>query len=180
MGPGRAQEILQVDDPRFADLRAWRQGNGLPPQADIAIISASLDFPIPPVLTAGGRRVLVITTENPDPGRVKEIEAQAGRVIVAGKGGVDGALMMQRLAGLGYHTIYSAAGPQILHLLVTGNVLDRLYVTLANRLLGGQPFASILEGPLLVPPVGLKIYEICLDPYALDGSGQLFITYERA
>ena len=27
---GRVQEILQVDDPRFADLREWRVGQGLP------------------------------------------------------------------------------------------------------------------------------------------------------
>jgi riboflavin biosynthesis pyrimidine reductase len=177
---GRAQEILQVDDPRFADLRAWRKSHGLPPQADIVIISASLDFPIPPVLTAAGRRVLVFTTENPDVERVKEIEAQAGQVIVAGKGSVDGALMMDYLAEFGYHSVYSAAGPQVLHLLVTGNVLGRLYLTLANRLLGGKPFATLLEGPLLAAPLGLKISHIYLDPHALDGFGQLFITYARA
>lgn len=177
---GRAQEILQVDDARFADLREWRERNGLSPQADIAIISASLDFPIPPVLTAGGRRVFVITPENPQPKRVSEIEAQAGQVIVAGKGSVDGALMLQRLAKLGYRTVYSAAGPRILHLLVMGGVLDRLYLTYANRILGGPSFATILEGPLLIPPVGLKINEIYLDPHALDGLGQLFVSYDRA
>ena len=177
---GRAQEILQVDDPRFADLRAWRETNGLPPQADIAIISASLDFPIPPVLSAGGRRVVVVTTANPDPVRVAEIEAQAGRVIIAGEKSVDGALMMRQLTDYGYRTIYSAAGPRILHLLVAGGVLDRLYLTYANRLLGGQPFAAILEGPLLVPPVGLRIHELYLDPAALDGYGQLFVSYDRA
>ena len=185
---GRAQEILQVDDPRFADLRDWRKRNGLPPQADIAIISASLDFPIPPVLTAGGRHVLIFTTKNADPARVKEIEAQAGEVIVTqgsadqrggGKSSVDGATMLKHLAEFGYRSIYSAAGPQVLHLLLTGNVLDRLYLTLANRVLGGQPFATLLEGPLLDPPVGMKIVEIFLDPHALDGLGQLFITYSK-
>ena len=44
---GRAQEILQTDDPRFADLRQWRQDRGLSPQPDIAIISGSLNFPVP-------------------------------------------------------------------------------------------------------------------------------------
>ncbi len=28
---GRAQEILRVDDPEFADLKAWRLDQGLPP-----------------------------------------------------------------------------------------------------------------------------------------------------
>ena len=109
---GRAQEILQIDDPRFADIRDWRQARGLKPQPDIAIISGSLRFPIPPVLTAGGRSVVVFTTSDPDPARVAQIEAQAGRVYAVGATSVDGALLAQKMAALGYRSVYSAAGPQ--------------------------------------------------------------------
>jgi riboflavin biosynthesis pyrimidine reductase len=137
---GRAQEILQVDDPRFADLREWRLKRGLPPQPDIAIISGSLQFPIPDVLTAGGRRVVVFTTSDPDPGRVAEIESKAGQVIVAGDKSVDGATLVQRMTELGYRTVYSATGPKVLHLLLAGGALDRLYLTYVNRMLGGRPF----------------------------------------
>ena len=122
---GRAQEILQVDDPAFADLKAWRTANGLSPQPDIAVISGSLRFPIPEVLTAGGRKVVVVTTSNPDPERVTEIEAKAGQVIIAGQERVEGAEMMRKLSELGYKTIYSGAGPKILHLLLAAGVLDR-------------------------------------------------------
>ena len=174
---GRAQEILQVDDPRFADLRAWRQNLGLAPQPDIAIISASLRFPIPQVLTAGRRGVVVFTTANPDPNRVKEIEDQAGQVFVAGEDSVDGARMAQRLTELGYQTVYSAAGPKVLHLLLMGGVLDRLYLTHANRLLGGQPYASIVEGPLLNPATDLTINTMYLDTHGLAGLGQLLVSY---
>jgi riboflavin biosynthesis pyrimidine reductase len=176
---GRAQEILQVDDPRFADLRAWRESRGLAPQPDIAIISGSLRFPIPDVLTAGGRKVVVFTTANPDPDRVKEIEAQAGQVLVAGQTSVDGGEMVQGLTELGYQTVYSSAGPKVLHLLLAGGVLDRLYLTHANRLLGGQPYAGIVEGALLNPATDLKIDTIYLDPVGLDGLGQLFVSYNR-
>lgn len=110
---GNAQEILQVDNPRCADLRDWRQNRGLPPQADIAIVSHSLRFPIPDVLTANGRKVVVFTTANPDPIRVKEIESHAVQVIVAGKDSVDGTTMVQHMTDLDYQTIYSGAGPQI-------------------------------------------------------------------
>lgn len=177
---GRAQEILQVDDPRYADLRAWRVERGLSPQPDIAIISGSLDFPIPPVLVSGGRRALIITAGNPDPAKRKEIELHGVQVIVAGDRGVDGALLVQRLAELGYRTIYSAAGPRVLHLLVSAGVLDGLYLTFANRLLGDRPFSSIIEGPLLVPPVDLKLQHIYLDAQALNGLGQLLVSYQRA
>lgn len=177
---GRAQEILQVDDPHFADLRTWRERSGLAPQADIAVISASLDFPIPAVLESAGRRLVVVTSEGADPARVKEIEGQGGRVIAAGEERVDGGLMIRRLAEVGYQTVYSAAGPRILHLLVAAGVLDRLYLTYANRLLGGQPIATILEGPLLALPVGLKVNQVYLDPAALEGLGQMFVSYDAA
>ncbi len=176
---GRAQEILQVDDPRFADLRAWRQERGLKPQPDIAIISGSLRFPIPEVLTAGGRKVVVFTTAQPDPDRVREIEDQAGRVFVVGEERVEGGRLARQMAELGYETVYSAAGPQIVHLLLAANVLDRLYLTHASRLLGGVPFASIVEGPLFAQAVDMRLNTLYFDPAGLDGLGQLFVSYER-
>lgn len=180
---GRAQEILQVDDPRFADLREWRQARGLSPQPDIAIVSHSLDFPIPDVLTAAGRKVVVFTTELHNPDRVPLIEAAAGKVYVAsreGEASVDGALMLQRLQELGYQTVYSSAGPQILHLLLAGGVLDRLYLTYANRLLGGKTFATILEGAPFQPPVDMTLNCLYYDPEGLEGLGQLFAAYDVA
>jgi riboflavin biosynthesis pyrimidine reductase len=177
---GRAQEILQVDDPRFADLRVWRQDRGLPPQPDIAVISGSLIFPIPEVLKAGGRKVVIFTTGSPDPVRVAEIEAQAGRVIVAGESSVNGEIMLKNLTALGYHTIYSAAGPKVLHLLLSAGTLDRLYLTYANRILGADRFATKVEGSRFDPPVDFKIAQVYLDSVGLDGLGQLCVVYERA
>jgi riboflavin biosynthesis pyrimidine reductase len=177
---GLAQEILQVDNPEFADLKAWRLEQGLPPQPDIAIISGSLRFPIPEVLTTGGRKVVVFTTANPDPARIREIEANAGQVIVAGENTLDGKQIVQGMTELGYKTVYSEAGPKIMHLLLTGGVLDRLYLTHVSRILGGQPFSSIVDGDLLAPAVNMTLHTSYLDPNALNGLGQLFLSYDRA
>ena len=177
---GKAQEILQVDDPRFSDLRDWRRKQGLAPQPDIAILSGSLRFPIPDVLTSGGRKVVVFTTADPDPERVAEIEARAGRVFVAGEQSVDGARMAGMIKELGYRLVYSATGPKVLHLLLEARVLDRLYMTYASRLLGGTPFATIVDGALLAPAVDLRIEQISLDPAAPDGLGQMFVVYDCA
>jgi len=177
---GRAQEILQVDDPKFADLKVWRASQGLSPQPDIAIISGSLSFPIPELLTTAGRKVVVFTTANPDPARVKEIEAKAGQVIIAGGGSVAGDQLVQHMTNLGYKTVYSGAGPKILHLLLAGGVLDRLYLTHTHRLLGGDPYASIVEGSLLEPAVDLRLNTLYFDPPGVDGLGQLFVSYDRA
>ncbi|MCB0166011.1 MAG: dihydrofolate reductase family protein [Anaerolineae bacterium] len=177
---GRAQEILQVDNPEFADLKAWRVAQGLRPQPDIAIISGSLQFPIPDVLTASGRKVIVFTTANPDPARVREIEAEAGQVFVVGDTSVQGDQMVAKMAELGYTTVYSAAGPQIMHLLLAGGVLDRLYLTHASRLLAGQPFSSIVEGELFESAVDMKLNTVYFDPHGVAGLGQLFTSYDVA
>ena len=178
---GHAQEILRVyDDPQFADLAQWRAEQGLSPQPDIAVISASLDFPIPEALLAGGRRVVIFTTEQVDRQRVRELEDHAGQVVVAGEQSVTGDRLVAAMAGLGYRAIYSASGPKVLHLLLAAGALDRLYLTLANRLLGGDSFSSIVEGPLLAPAVGMRLHTAYLDAAGLEGLGQLFLSYQRA
>jgi hypothetical protein len=55
-----------------------------------------------------------------------------------------------------------------------------LYLTYANRLLGGQSFSSIVEGDVLAPAVDMSLTSVYFDPHALNGLGQLFVTYHRA
>lgn len=176
---GKGQEILQVDDPRFADLRAWRQERGLKPQADLAILSNSLRFPLPEVLTAGGREVVVFTSAAADPARRRDVEARAGQVVVAGVETVDGAELVKAMGELGYRVIYSAAGPKIMQTLVAGGVLNRLYLTVAHRLLGGRRYATMVEGAQFEPAVGLALKTVYLDPAGVEGLGQLFLSYDR-
>ena len=176
---GRAQEILQWDDPRYQDLREWRESQGLSPQPDIAIISSSLRFPIPEALTAGGREFVIFTIEGRSQERIEEIEARGGKVYVSGRQSVDGVRMAGIMAELGYRTVYSASGPKIHHLLLRGGVLDRLYLTLTGRMLGGEGYASIVEGERFQPPADFRISNIYYDKVALDGVGQLFLVYDR-
>ena len=178
---GRAQEILRVyDDPEFADLKAWRLDQGLPLYPDLAVISGSLDFPVPAALTRDNRSVLVFTTSQADPDRVQAKEAQLAKVIVAGDTTVNGDQLIDTLSELGYGTIYSSTGPKVLHLLLASGRLDRLYLTYANRILGGNPFSSIVEGELFPEPHDFQLFSLYLDPLALDGLGQLFAGYQRA
>ena len=177
---GRAQEILQVyDDPAFADLKEWRLARGFRPFPDLAVISKSLDFPIPEVLTHGDRVVHIITTQDADPARMHEIEQGMGNLILAGEEQVDGQELVHQLTNQGYRTIYSTAGPKVFHLLLSADVLDRLYLTHTSRILGGDPFSSINEGNLLDPPVDFELKSLYLDPKGLEGLGQLFFCYDR-
>lgn len=180
-GEGKAQEILRVyDHPAFADLAAWRQARGLSPQPALVVVSSSLDFPIPEALIAQGRQVLVVTDERADPARVERLKLQLGQVLVAGDAGVRGGPFVDLLAAQGFHTIYSAAGPQILHMLLEDDVLDRLYLTTVPRLLGGIPYNTIVEGVLFDPPLDFALWSLYHDAQGPDGLGQLFACYERA
>lgn len=177
---GKAQEILRVyDEPRFEDLGRWRAERGLPAYPDLAVVSGSLDFPIPPFLTQSGRKVIVITHGDADRSRMRKLEEEAGRVVIAGQSDVAGREAIAALGDLGYRTIYMATGPRVHHLLLADGALDRLYTTVAHRLLGGQPFSSLVEGDLLRPAVGMRLNALYFDPHALDGLGQQFTCYER-
>ena len=175
---GKAQEILRVyDDARFADLQAWRAARCLSPQPDLAVVSSSLDFPVPDALAHGGRRVVVVTDRRADPARVHTLETQVGQVFVAGEERVQGRSFVEQMAGAGYRLVYSAAGPKIAHMLLADGVLDRLYLTQVSRLLGGAPVSSIVEGPLLEPPVDLPLRHLYYDASGVEGVGQLFGCY---
>ena len=177
---GVKQELLQIyGDPQFEDLRDWRLSRGFSPQPDLAVISSRLEFDVPPALIEGDRSLLVFTTKTADPDKIQRLQAQGAKVLFAGEESVDGQELCTHMTELGCRTAYSGAGPKVLHLLASGGVLDRLYLTFANRLLGGEPFASILEGPLLDPPVDLQLNSLYFDPYAIGGLGQLFASYDR-
>lgn len=175
---GKAQEILRVyDDPRFSDLKAWRTTQGLTPQPDLVVISSSLDFPVPDALTQGGRRVVIVTDGRAPARRIHELEARVGQVFVAGDNKVEGRRFVELMANQGYHIIYSAAGPKIAHMLLTGGVLDRLYLTQVSRVLGGAPFSSIVEGPLLAHAIDLPLRTLYYDAASTENAGQLFGCY---
>ncbi len=176
----KAQEILRVyDEPRFEDLGHWRAERGLSRYPDLAVISGSLEFPIPPFLTQAGRKVIVITNGAADHTRMARLRDEGAVVVVAGEADVSGRGAIAALGELGYRTLYMATGPRVHHLLLADDMLDRLYTTVAHRLLGGQPFSSLVEGDLLQPAIGMHLHALYYDPHALDGLGQHFTCYTR-
>ena len=176
---GRAQEILRVyEDPQFADIKNWRLEHGLSPMPALAVISNSLSFPVPRVLRESDQEIFIVTTNQADLERVKIMEEGGCKILMAGENSVEGGLFVKRLNQLGYHVICSATGPKVLHLLLASNVLDRLYLTHANLLLGGQPYSSIVEGELFNPAIGMTLKSVYYDSHGLDGLGQLFVSYD--
>ena len=177
---GEAQDQLPVAaQAAFGDIREWRLAQGLREQPDIAILSGSLDIPIAALEPYRNRRILVMTGETSDPDRARALQEAGIEVVHAGAGSlVDGGRMVSRLAALGYRSLYAIAGPAVFHTLLEAKVLDRLYLTIAQQLLGGDVFDTLTRGPLLTPPQGMTLVSLYHDPHAPAHAGQLLAVFE--
>ena len=177
---GEAQDQLPVGkQAEFSDIREWRLAQGLCEQPDIAILSGSLDIPLTALEPYRNRRILVITGDASDQARTEALLASGIEVLRAGHGTmVDGSRMTAELAALGYRSIYAIAGPDVFYTLLRAQVINRLYLTIAQQLLGGNDFDTLTRGPLLAPPQGMSLVSLYHDPYAPARAGQLFAVFD--
>ncbi|HET6628324.1 MAG TPA: dihydrofolate reductase family protein [Woeseiaceae bacterium] len=179
LAAGRAQDVLPVSsDPGFADVRRWRQERALAPQPDVAVVSGSLDFPVPPSLFGQGRRVMAFTAASAPAERVQAREREGARVLKVGEENVDGGLLCERLADAGYRRAYSVTGARVLHTLLAAGRLDALFLTTVHRLIAGEPFTSLLQGETLPSPAGFRLSSLYYDAATRDGVGQTFARYD--
>jgi riboflavin biosynthesis pyrimidine reductase len=88
------------------------------------------------------------------------------------------AALIHGLRQRGFRRIYSAAGPRFLATLARDGVLDRLYLTQVHRLIGGEPYYSLIEGATLDPPRDFRLRSLYHDPAGSRGAGQLFGVYD--
>ncbi|ABA58591.1 RibD family protein [Nitrosococcus oceani] len=175
-----AQDILPISEqPAYADLIQWRQSQGLAPQPAIVIVSDSLNIPIPETLLNANRPLYVATGSEANWLRAQELKAKGIQVIMAGTGLlVEGQKLIAALGQEGFTTIYSVAGPGVLKTLLAAQRLDRLYLTHALRILGGEPFDILVEGEQLDPPADFKLHSLYYDAVEEEKPGQIFGVYE--
>lgn len=179
---GEAQDLLPVGPAdRFGDLHEWRRANGLSAQPDIAIFSASLEIPPEAITAYAGRRLHVMTGTGAVPERVEALKDAGVEVHQVGIGSTaDGGPAIDALKAVGYRRIYAVAGPSVFYTLVRAGVVDRLYLTFAHRLLGGEDFDTITWGSELVPAPKLRLRSLFYDAHAPEDAGQLLSCYDLA
>lgn len=177
-----AQDLLPVGPAdRFGDLHEWRRANGLSAQPDIAIFSASLEIPAEAMATYAGRRLHVMTGAAADPKRVAALKDAGVEIHQVGLGtAADGGPAIDALKTAGYRRIYVVAGPSVFHTLVRAGAVDRLYLTFAHRLLGGEDFDTLVWGSELVPAPKLRLRSLFYDAHAPADAGQLLSCYDLA
>lgn len=175
---GRLDDILQVGlRDGTADLASWRAQHGLAPQPAIAIASASLDFPLPPSLARHGQRVLIATGAAAPKDRRDRFAAAGYEIITAGRGRwVEGAPLARALGERGFRSLFLLAGPRMLETMLRGGRLDRLYLTLVHRLIGGEHFHTMIAGPELGPAGRLRL--AALYGATGDAGGEWFAQFD--
>lgn len=183
LAQGSAQAALPVStSPGYEDLSAWRVEQGLSPQPTIATVSASLDLPYAEVFPSE-RQGIVLTGEEADSDKAEAIEEAGGKVLRTNPGRyVEGAALVRALGDQGCKRIYAVGGPVILETVMATRKLDRLYLTHAQRVLGGKPYDSILEGGALNPAADFHLHSLYYDaPQSAGGiqtPGQLYACYD--
>ena len=72
-------------------------------------------------------------------------------------------------------------GGEVLHALLVDDALDRFYLTLASRMLGGVSFDTLLTGPVLEPAARFRLKALHYDAEGAEGSDveQLFAILDR-
>lgn len=180
LSQGTAQDKLPLsNDPAFADLMDWRTQQGLPAQPAVVILSSSLDLPFKELCAIKDRQVYVATGKQADGEAVRKIENCGVKLLYAGEEKkVDGKHLIEQLLAEGFSNIYSIAGPGVLETLLRAQVLDRIYLTQAHRLIGGGSYDTLLEGSLLSPPADFKLQALYYDISSDEGCSQFFGVYE--
>jgi len=177
---GEAQDELPLGRQQaYDDIREWRSARGLAPQPDIAIMSSSLNIPVATLEPYRERRIYVITGEEAEPHRVAALQDNGIVVLRAGRGiKVNGRKMLDELARHGYRSIYAIAGPAVFHTLMKARIVDRLYLTITQQILGGDSYDTLSRGELLEPAQGMRLVGLCHDPHAPVDAGQLLCVFE--
>jgi riboflavin biosynthesis pyrimidine reductase len=123
----------------------------------------------------------LITGSAADSEKLGQITAASHtRVIHCGHDGhVDASLLRDKLHELGYRRVYAIAGPAVLHTLIQGKALDRLYHTTAHCLLAGTRFDTFVWGSEFESAVCMPLRAMYLDTHAPAGAGQTLAVYGR-
>ncbi|MFL6714113.1 MAG: RibD family protein [Sulfurifustis sp.] len=173
-------DILQVGVVKQAlDIGKWRREHGFSTQPAVAIISRTLDFPMPASLARYEQPVHIITGEDASRERVQYWKNRGYEVRYAGTGlSVEGGPMIRLLANLGYARLYLLAGPQMLETVLRDGALSRLYLTITHQIIGGEIFHTLTAGPRIGNRGRLKLRTLYYDPSAPKGTGQWFASFD--
>jgi len=160
LAKGKAQDLLPVGSgEKYADIKRWREKQGLKPQPDVMILSHSLDIPLAALEKVQDRKVMVCTT-SADANKIKQLEQRKVQVISVMSSMVEtsrdpsaalrvtGKFIRQTLLDLAYRSAYLIAGPQVHATLLKDGCVDELFLTTHFTLLGATKVSGLVDTDL--------------------------------
>lgn len=149
------------------ETRGRREGDGLPPEPLMVLISGRLDLPWDAPLFSEGGEVLIFTASEAEPP-----ETASSVEVVRHPGAVNLTEAVRHLRReRGIRALLSEGGPHLHEQMQADGLVDDLFLTIAPKLSGGEA-PRILEGPL-PRVVGLDLV------WLLEEDGELFARYRR-
>ena len=178
----RLGNVLQVGlGAGSEDIARWRMAQEMAAQPAVAVLSASLDLPVPESLAAHGQPVHVLTTAAAPPDRRAALREAGLDLVVTGPGPwVRSRDAIEALAERGYRRLYLQTGPRMLESALRDRVLSRLYLTIRHRIVGGERFDTMVRGDVLGGAGSLRLSALYLDQAAGGDCGQLFACFDAA
>jgi len=143
LAENKAQDLLPVGSgAKYADIKLWRERQGLKPQPDVMVLSNSLNIPLTALEKVQDRQVIVLTSSQ-NMSKIETLE-NAG-VLVKQTDEVTGKFVRQTLTHLNYRSAYMIAGPQVHSTLMADSCVDELFLTTHFTLLGGTKVSGLVD-----------------------------------
>lgn len=163
-----------------SDLKQWRLAHGRSESPAVAVASTRLKFDGGRLREKLGCPVYTFTGSGAEDDAITAMRDAGVKVKVLGNElMVSGQNMKQALTDWGFELIYSVAGPGVMAALMTDEVLNRLYLTRVDLLVGGKEFHTICttEEPLNGAGGDFRLQSLYRSQEA-DGPGQSFMVYD--
>ncbi|GAB4504255.1 MAG: 2,5-diamino-6-(ribosylamino)-4(3H)-pyrimidinone 5'-phosphate reductase [Anaerolineales bacterium] len=171
---------LRHEDPKLtvksADLRAWRERRGLPPNPAKVGIASHLDLePASAFLTAGPSRVFLFTTPQTNEAQIAMLQAQGAQVFVHDAPRVDLLLALQTLKVHGIERLMVEGGGTLNFELLRLGLVDALTLYVAPLLFGGENAPTTVAGPGLARSAAIPLRLVHVEAWE-DGGVLLHYT----
>jgi 5-amino-6-(5-phosphoribosylamino)uracil reductase len=153
------------------ELRERRRADGLAADPIACVVSARLNLPADlPLLQDPDSHVVVLTGSDDDPPDVPaRVDVLRGQI--KPEGGLEMAPLMRALRhDHGVRSIVCEGGPALNHGLLSEDLVDELFLSVAPKLAGGVPL-TMVTGEALRPVRALELVS------ALEAEGDLFLRY---
>ena len=167
-----------VPDLAAGDLAHWRRAHHLPHFPTCAIFTSDANRLPLATLRQREHDDLIVLTGTPPNTQSRALQGDGLTLVHTGSDNAPGQALLNICRERGYHTVYSIGGPRVLHTLTQGAILDRVYLTSAHRLLGGEAFHTLTFGAEFSPPPALALRELYLHAATGDAPEMLFGCYD--